>query len=61
MFFYRITRDRDNPGFYHSAHQVSYHNERSMRAVVKGSTCITKIERAPVGDFEDVTGEFFDV
>jgi len=61
MFTYRITRNRENPGFYHAAHQVSYHNERSMRGVVQTSNCITKIERAPVGEFEDVTAEILNV
>lgn len=60
-YMYRVTREDTYKGYWHQS-LIREVNERSMRALVTSSVeysryKIVKIERAPVGEFEDVTQE----
>lgn len=60
-YIYRVTRQDIYKDYYHQP-LVRVVNQRSFSALIKSSReyhryKIVKVERAPIGDFEDVTGE----
>jgi hypothetical protein len=73
VFIYRVTRIRRSPRFHQHKTETGLKSERSMLAIVKEVKRITdnadaygypppesiKIERAEIGEFTDVTEEFF--
>lgn len=59
---YRVTREDTRNGYFHQP-LVRTVNKRSMAALLASSReysryKIVKVERAPVGEFEDVTSEY---
>lgn len=61
MYVYRVEREDTHHGYYHQP-LVRVVNQRSFSALLKSSRVdkrykIVKVERALVGDWEDVTSE----
>lgn len=75
-YVYRVTRVRKNPQYYQSKNSVKVCTRKSMLAQLKmwqqqrdwAIRCgrpvpepeIVKIEKAPIGEYEDVTKEIYD-
>jgi hypothetical protein len=63
-YVYRVIRE-DTYGNYYKAPLVREVNSRSLAALIKSAReypryKIVKIERAPVGEYEDVTAEYLE-
>jgi hypothetical protein len=61
MDIYRITRYRVKPEYYQNGKSTVYGTKNRAALIVKsnqGRGQSFKIERAPVGEFTDVTAEF---
>ena len=64
-YIYRVTRQDTYNGYFHQP-LIREVNERSKAALIASAKeypryKIIKVERAPVGEYEDVTGEYIDM
>lgn len=53
-YIYKVTRTRSKPEYYQSAVQTKLVSHRSARAMFKSRTVTFTVQRALIGEWEDV-------